>query len=259
MAKVFDEYAQYYDLLYREKDYTGEVAYIHQMIKKHYPSAKRILDLGCGTGIHAIELSKLGYEVHGVDMSHGMIQDAKKLLNKTISDGIELPNISFSVGDVRTFEPKEKYDVVLSLFHVMSYQITNDDVKSFCNTIKKSLEPKGIAIFDFWYGPAITFLRPEVRYKQIEDEKISVRRIAEPVMFDNENYCKVKYSIFIEDKGLNNIHFFTEDHNMRYFFDPELELIFEQSNITILEKRTWFSDMLPNRNIWDAILICKSA
>jgi 2-polyprenyl-3-methyl-5-hydroxy-6-metoxy-1,4-benzoquinol methylase len=257
MDKVFEEYAQYYDLLYREKDYIGEVAYIYQMIKKYHPSAKRILDLGCGTGIHAIELAKFGYEVHGVDMSSGMIQIAKKLLDKTISDGVEVTGVSFSVGDVRSYEDEKKYDIVLSLFHVMSYQVSNSDIKRFFNTIQKSLKSNGIAIFDYWYGPAITYLRPEVRLKQISNEKITLNRVAEPLLFDSKNYCQVSYSIFIEDKETGVIKRFSEIHKMRYFFDPELELLIDMTNLRILESCTWFTNELPNRKIWDAIMVCK--
>ena len=65
---VFYSYAQYYDLLYREKDYPGEVDYVDALIKKYAVNdARTILDLGCGTGGHAILLARKGYRVTGVD------------------------------------------------------------------------------------------------------------------------------------------------------------------------------------------------
>ena len=37
-----------------------------------------ILDMGCGTGRHAVELAKRRYQVTGVDISSGMLAEAKK-------------------------------------------------------------------------------------------------------------------------------------------------------------------------------------
>jgi ubiquinone/menaquinone biosynthesis C-methylase UbiE len=51
---VFADYAHYYDLLYRDKDYAAEAEYVVGLIRKFHPSARSILELGSGTGIHAI-------------------------------------------------------------------------------------------------------------------------------------------------------------------------------------------------------------
>jgi len=56
---VFNAYAAYYDLLYKEKNYAEEAEYIHGLIQKNTPGAKTILELGCGTGQHAVEFSRL--------------------------------------------------------------------------------------------------------------------------------------------------------------------------------------------------------
>ena len=45
MSQVFDAYARYYDLLYRDKDYVGEAEYVAAHIRKQAPQAKRILEL----------------------------------------------------------------------------------------------------------------------------------------------------------------------------------------------------------------------
>jgi predicted TPR repeat methyltransferase len=63
MSQVFDTYARYYDLLYRDKDYAGESEYVAAHIRKQAPQAKCILELGCGTGAHAEHLARMGYTV----------------------------------------------------------------------------------------------------------------------------------------------------------------------------------------------------
>ena len=50
MNQVFDGYAQYYDLLYQDKNYVAEVEYITSHIQEHAQDSKHILELGCGNG-----------------------------------------------------------------------------------------------------------------------------------------------------------------------------------------------------------------
>jgi predicted TPR repeat methyltransferase len=52
-TSVFADYARYYDLLYRDKDYAAAAEYVAGLIRKFHPSARPILELGSGTGIHA--------------------------------------------------------------------------------------------------------------------------------------------------------------------------------------------------------------
>ncbi|MBL4653181.1 MAG: class I SAM-dependent methyltransferase, partial [Flavobacteriales bacterium] len=76
--KVFDNYSAYYDLLYRDKPYEEEVAYVDGLIKDFAINASTILNLGCGTGKHDTFFAQKGYDVDGVDLSSSMINLAKK-------------------------------------------------------------------------------------------------------------------------------------------------------------------------------------
>ena len=70
---TFGNYSRYYNLLYKDKDYNGEVGFIHKLIQKYSPDAQNILDLGCGTGRHDALLAEKGYAMTGVDMSEEML------------------------------------------------------------------------------------------------------------------------------------------------------------------------------------------
>lgn len=217
---AFDTYAHYYDLLYRDKDYAAETAYVVSHIREHAPQAERILELGCGTGAHAEHLARMGYTVHGVDMSKTMLARAKARkanLPPEIS-----ARLSYSLGDVRTVRTNKVYDAVISLFHVMSYQVRNADLEAAFETASIHLRPGGLFLFDFWHGPAVLIQRPEVRVKRLEDKKIKVTRIAEPLMHVNENTVDVNYTMFIEEKATGKVEQVQETHSMRYLFLPEL-------------------------------------
>jgi len=72
------DYAYAYDHLYHDKDYEKECDFIETIFQKFTSEVKTVLDLGCGTGGHALILSSRGYKVTGIDRSEDMLKIAKK-------------------------------------------------------------------------------------------------------------------------------------------------------------------------------------
>jgi len=251
MTKVFDLYAKYYDLLYKEKDYFREAQYINTLIEKFRPNSKSILDLGCGTGRHDIIFAENGFEVTGVEQSDKMLE--KAMVNKQNSKSYL--NLEFVKSDIRNIKLNKKFDVVFSLFHVMSYQTTNKDLKMTLATVKEHLKEDGIFIFDFWYGPAVFTERPEKRVKVLEDEEIKVERIADPVLKLNDNIVDVNYSVYVTDKFTGDKNEILETHSMRYFFIPELKLLLDELNMGIINYEEWLTGHKLNEKSWSAVVI----
>lgn len=252
MTRVFDAYARYYDLLYRDKDYAGEAQYVASLIEKHNPAAKRILELGCGTGGHAAHLAAMGYTVHGIDMSDPMLARAnarKAALPPDVS-----ARLSFEQGDVRAARLGETFDVVISLFHVMSYQVTNVDIEAAIFTASSHLDTGGIFIFDIWYSPAVITLRPETRVKRFENEAIMITRIAEPTNNWNENAVDVNYTIFVEDKKTEAIERIAETHSMRHFSLPEMQALLTGSGLRASNALTWMEESSPDLHSWSIVI-----
>jgi SAM-dependent methyltransferase len=247
---VFGSYSQYYNLLYQDKNYQAESDFIHQLIDRHYPQTKTILELGCGTGIHAALLAKQGYQVHGIDLSADMLSQAQAQTDD---------RLSFSLGDARTARLDRQFDTVLSLFHVVSYHTSNDDLLAAFETAKAHLKPGGIFIFDVWYGPTVLTDRPQVRVKRLENEAIQVTRIAEPTIDPNSNTVAVNYQILITDKKTGNVETVNETHHMRYLFKPELELIGQQVGLKLLHSGAWLSDAAPGFDSWGTFFVMKSS
>jgi len=74
--ELFSNYAEKYEAEIFTQGTLGEVDFIEKEI--NYDKNCKILDVGCGTGRHAIELTKRGYEVTGVDLSENMLGKARK-------------------------------------------------------------------------------------------------------------------------------------------------------------------------------------
>lgn len=255
MPAVFGDYTRYYDLLYRDKDYAGETKFIHGLIQKHAPNAGSILELGCGTGKHAELLSKMGYKVLGIDISHEMLEAA----NRRLSDLEEnvAKKFSFDRGDIRTYRTEYCFDVAISLFHVMSYQTNNKDLQGVFETAKVHLKQGGVFIFDCWYGPAVLTDRPAVRIKRLEDDAIQVTRIAEPEVHANENIVDVNYHVFIKNKATGIVEELKETHRMRYLFKTEIDFLFEQAGFEFVDSVEWMTGRTPGFDTWGVCFVGK--
>lgn len=241
-TKVFDAYSNYYNLLYKTKDYEGEVEYITKLLSRYNKKVDTILELGCGTGKHAIILAKKGFKVHGIDMSDKMLEHIKG-------------DISFEKDDVRTYRTNRKFDAVISLFHVASYQTTNEDLLNYFKTAAEHLDKGGIFIFDCWWGPAVLSVKPEKRVKELEDENVKIIRHAVPVVHIEQNIVDVNYTINIEEKSSGKKEKLEETHRMRYLFKPEIELMINLANLRLIREEEWMSGDKLSENSWSACFI----
>jgi SAM-dependent methyltransferase len=245
--KVFDHYARYYDLLYKDKDYLSESKYVASLIRQFTPQAKSLLEIGCGTGEHARHMSKQGFAVTGIDLSLEMLERARQK-NK------ETDTFNFIQGDFRTLNLGRKYDAVVSLFHVLSYQTQDEDLKAAIRTAALHLNPGGVFICDFWYGPAVLAQKPELRVKRLEDDQISVTRIAEPVLDVKAHTVDVKYDVFIQEKVSRQILNVKETHKMRYLDKPELEDLLRGEGMAMRHFKEFLTDQEPSETTWGICL-----
>lgn len=229
--QTFQDYAYYYNAFYKDKDYKSEAETVDKLLKRYGSRINRVINFGCGTGKHDMELVKLGYQCKGIDMSPLMIEIARQ---NSDSEG---SRIAFEVADVRNYETDQKYDAVISLFHVMSYQNTNEDIVQAFRSARASLNDNanGCFVFDVWYGPGVLSDRPCVRVKEIEDKENQLIRIARPVMHDKENVVDVNYEVLIMNKKTGQVQTINEVHKMRYYFRPELELLLRDAGFQLLD------------------------
>ena len=246
---VFGNYAKYYNLLYTDKDYSGESEYIIKLLKKYAADAVNILDVGCGTGKHASLIALRGYHVTGIDLSKEMVSIAQ-LKN--------YENCKFQVANARNFELDQQFDVVTSLFHVMSYQTSNEALEEVFENVTKHLKPGGVFIFDFWYTPAVLTLKPSVRIKRLQDQDIKITRLTEPVQLFNENIVDVNFELHIEDKHTKGFETIKELHKMRYFSIPELDYFLYKCGLHSLRYEEWMTGHKPSESTWGVCCIAKN-
>jgi SAM-dependent methyltransferase len=245
---VFKEYSHYYNLLYKDKNYVGEADYIDSLIQKHsLTHSHTVLNLGCGTGKHDNLLAEKGYKMTGVDFSTDMLDIARD----------NYPNIDFHEGDIRTLKLNKTFDVVLSLFHVISYQTLNKDIYDAFLTAKQHLKVGGIFIFDFWYGPSVIAEMPSTRTKEVEDEKLKIVRYTTPEIFPNENRVDVHFDVEITNKQTEEVTKLKELHQMRYLFLPELRQLLNTTGFMIQSEEEWMTGGDLGFHSWSGCIVAR--
>ncbi len=252
---AFAAYARYYDLLYRDKNYEAESEYVATLLRGYAPGARTILDIGCGTGAHARDLARKGFSVHGVDISEGMLARAhatKAELEPELREAL-----SFSHGDARTVDLRKKFDAVVSLFHVMSYQASNDDLLAAFASARRHLNPGGVFIFDCWYGPAVLTDLPKVVTRTFSENGLKLERLSEPAMDAEGNTVMVNYTLNVTGDGRND-ETIRESHLMRYLFTPEVKLMLAENDLELLAAREWMTDKAPSFNSWNVCYVAQA-
>ena len=180
------EYSLLYDVIYSKKNYKEETNFISQIIKKFYSSKVNILDIGCGTGEHTLELLKKGYKVTGVDLSNEMLKIAKKklLLNNLFSNNLYNLN-AYNVNELNL-----KFNVVLMMFNVIGYL---DNTQLFFKKLKDCLEPNALIFFDYWSEKAVKKNPPKTTKKNFSYKQLKATRISKGKIIKN----KVKVDLIL--------------------------------------------------------------
>ena len=252
---VFDEYARYYNLLYKDKDYQAETDFTLTCLKRAGCIPATLLDLGCGTGRHALAMAKRGIRVIGVDMSETMLAMSKEVFSRQ-NPPLPLPELLH--GDARSLRLHRTFDAVGSLFHVMSYQNTEKDALDMFATARAHLALGGLFFFDFWHGPGVLADPPVRRKRELEDEQTRIIRTAEPEYRMNDNIVVVHYHVSITNKGTGRQTELEEDHSMRYWFLPELRYFAEQNDFQAVQSGAWPKESPPEPGDWNAWMLLKA-
>lgn len=214
------EYAIVYDFLYQIKDYEKECDFLETIFRKQGKKVNRVLDLGCGTGRHAIILARRGYKMSGVDRSVEMLAIAKEKARETRI------KIDFYESTIQNLNLNKTFDAVISMFDVMSYQTSNKDLSLLCKTAKQHLKSGGAFIFDAWNGLAVMTDPPTRRVKEVSNGDERIIRITEPNINIISHTVDTTFKV-LKLKGDKLVSETLETHKMRFLFPQEIKYFLE--------------------------------
>lgn len=246
-------YAQNYDRFYATKNYGAECDFMESTWRSLRIDVRQVLDLGCGTGGHALELARRGYAVTGVDLSAEMLAVAKE---KVANFAGEPPR--FLQGDLATLHLEERFDAVVMMFAVVGYQTENSRLLATLRSAAAHLRPGAPLIFDCWYGPAVLAQRPTDRVRTFgETGSVELIRLARTTLDSVRQVCTVSFDMWrISPSGVEEDH---EEHDMRFFFAQELRMALDVSGFDSISLSPMRGDdkHLPTEGDWNVVVVAQ--
>ncbi len=217
----YKEFAKYYDKFYSKKDYQKEVLFLKHFINKN----DKIIDVGCGTGMHAFLLND--YNIDGLDLNKEMLEIAKTRMNGSLYQ-----------QNILDINIDKKYDVVISMFAVINHLKNIDELEKCLVNLKKILKPSGKIIIDLH--------NPQDSGKKVD----SYNNMKRTMIWNYDKETKIeKSSIIFEvnDKTYNDTHIFRifsieEIKNICLKLGLKVEKVYE--NYDILKEGNIFSKNL---------------
>lgn len=138
----YTAFATVYDLMQYDVDYAFWSEKLIEKIRLFKENSRNGLELACGTGTLAIELSKMGFFMEGLDISDEMLAIAHQKANQCKQ------RLRFLCQDMTSFQTKKQYDFVFSLCDGINYVIENEDLNNTFLTVSNHLNEAGLFIFD---------------------------------------------------------------------------------------------------------------
>src|SRR5512140_356746 len=217
MTSYTGMHAELYDIFYRDKPYPDEARFIHHCLVRYGEvPLQRLLELACGTGTHALELEKHGYEIVATDYTEDMLACARRKAALVNS------RITFQREDMRARGRFENpFDATVCLFNAIGYVTTNDELAQVFRGVRQRLRPGGLFIFDFWHAVAMLKNYDPVRVRRWTVPEGEILRISETRLECARQLGHVTYTVcMLRNDGTYSR--FTETQVNRFFSVQEM-------------------------------------
>jgi SAM-dependent methyltransferase len=218
--KLYENFANNYDKEPFVTGTIGEVDFIEKEIA--FDKSKTILDIGCGTGRHSIELARRGYAVTGIDLSETQLNKAKE---KAMLAGV---SIDFFKRDARSFSFPTQFDIAIMICEG-SFPLMETDEMNFAilQNAYSAIKPEGKFIFTTLNGLFPLFHSVKDFINSAEKREVLTDNTFDLMTF--RDYSKLQTG---DDDG-NNITILC---NERYYVPSEISWLLKSagfSNIRI--------------------------
>ncbi len=199
----------------------GECDFLEKEI--NFNKELKIIDIGCGTGRHSIELSKRGYSITGIDLSESLLQKARE---KALQKGLQ---INFLRHDARNMPFENQFDVAIMMceggFPLMETDEMNFEI---LNNVSKSLKNKSKFIFTTLNGlyPLFHSINDFHAEGVVEGNATYDSKNFDLMTFRDHNITKV-----VDDNGAEKVL----ECNERYYVPSEISWLLKTLGFTKIE------------------------
>ena len=166
-------------------------------------------------------------------------------------------NFTFQYGDICNIKLRRKYDIILSLFHVLSYQISETNINNFFKNARHHLKTNGLFGFDFWYTRAVKFQKPKTRFIEVKKKGFRIIKLAEPLKDYFKNTFNINYTVILKNLRNNSVNIIKENHKIRHFSLHALKKLCKKYKFEFLHTSELISNNRPCKNTWGVFCLLR--
>ena len=176
-------------LMFNEDTFASAAEEVNDLVELAGIQPRRVLDLGCGPGRHALPLAKAGYSVTAVDTS-------RLLLDQLAESAGELP-VEIVEADMREFRREKAFDLALVMWTSFGYFHDEDDHLQVLDNIRHSLSDEGRLILDLVGVEYLARNLEPVHLTEYGDDRLLIER---PLLTDNLTRLENEWLLIDGDK-----------------------------------------------------------
>jgi ubiquinone/menaquinone biosynthesis C-methylase UbiE len=251
---IYDgRHAELYDLFYGAKPYAAEAGYLHgllQQLSGHV--VRRVLDIACGTGSHAIELEKLGYDIVGSDISEDMLARAREKA-QAVSSGVR-----FERQDMRYLDVASRpFDAAVCLFDAIGHVQTTTAIKQAFNAVHRHLREDGLFVLEFWHAAAMAGQHDPLRVRKFSTERGEILRLSQTTVDLALQCATVEHAIY-DLRSDGTYQTAVERQVNRFFSLQEMSALLDDCGFDVVKYYSGYSpDEILTPDTWHIVLIAR--
>ncbi|RXI96761.1 class I SAM-dependent methyltransferase [Anaerobacillus alkaliphilus] len=246
---------EYDDPILYDKENEAYLPELPLLVKWAEKSNGTIIDIACGTGRVTIPLAKRGYNLIGIDVHKGMLDEAKKK-----SAALDL-SIEWKEQDCTNFHLEMKSKFIFSVGNSFQHFLTNEAQDGLLSSVNKHLEMDGVFIFGTRFPSADELLQPstEEYWRTYTDQDtgdiVDVYTISN---YDSLNQIQ-HYTTIRKYKNTDRqiVNEKRTNISLRYVYPKEIERMLKMHGFEIVNKyRDWDENPLTNDS-YQMIYVCR--
>jgi SAM-dependent methyltransferase len=178
---------------------------VSEEVRARNPAARTLLDVGCGTGRYLPFLAG-DFDLAGIDLNPDLLAVARQ----------SVPEGTFEVADMTTFDLGRRFDVITCLFSSIGYVVTLDRLRAAVARMAAHLEPGGVVIVEPWFGPD-TFWDGHLTSNYLDEPDLKVAWMYRQERRGRRSILPIHYLVATSE----GVEHFTERHVLGLFTHEE--------------------------------------
>ena len=233
---AYTGFAEVYDTFMDNIPYEEWAEYLINLLKEYEVDEGLVLDLGCGTGNMTELLSKVGYDMIGVDNSEEMLEIA---MEKREESG---QNILYLLQDMREFELYGTVKAVVSICDSINYILEEEELMEVFRLVNNYLDPQGVFIFDF---NTTHKYRDVMGERTIAEAREDCSFIWDNYYYEEEEINEYELSFFVKEKDSDLYRRYQEVHHQRAYKLETIKELIEKSGLEYITAYDAFTKNMP--------------